>query len=178
MLEHIKRGIYVSLVAVMAVMPLKRVWSQSNEASRYSDINTVITELYNVISGPSGERDWVLFKSLFHSNATMGAIRVSNTGERNFVYFTPDEYISRNDGFFKTNDFYEKELGRKVNLFGGLAQVFTAYEYRLNYNQKIKVRGVNCIQLIFEKERWFITSIVWEEESAKNKIPSDMINTN
>jgi hypothetical protein len=150
--------------------------AQTQDSLKYENLDSVITDLYEVISGPSGERNWKLFRSLFHDNATMGAIRLTSENKREFVYFTPEEYIKRNDPFFKTNHFYEKELGRKVNRFGGIAQVFTAYEYRLNYNQKIRVRGVNCIQLVFEKGRWYINNIIWEEENTNNKIPAEMIN--
>lgn len=150
--------------------------AQNNENSDFAEIDSVITTLYKVISGPAGERNWNLFKSLFHEKATMGAIRISKEGTRNFSYFDVDGYVERNGPFFKDNGFYEEELGREVKIFGGVAQVFTSYQFRLNDDIKIVQRGINCIQLVFDVNRWYITNIVWEAETVNNKIPKLLSN--
>ena len=150
--------------------------AQSSEKSNdFSKIDQVITSLYGVISGPAGERDWELFKSLFHENGSMGAIRLNAEGKRDFLYFDPEGYIDRNGGFFKQNGFYEEEIGREVKVFGGVAQVFTAYQFRINDQKEIAQRGINCIQLVFENNRWYITNIVWDTESDTNKIPESLL---
>jgi hypothetical protein len=80
-----------------------------------------------------------------------------------------------NDPHFKQIGFYEKELGRKVNAFGDIAQVFSAYEYTLETPQPVKQRGINSIGLIRENNRWYITSLTWDEENDQNKIPSEYL---
>ncbi|NAS31476.1 hypothetical protein GTQ40_10870 [Flavobacteriaceae bacterium R38] len=140
-----------------------------------SEINSVITNLYKVISGPAGKRDWDYFKSLFQENGTMGSIQILDDGTRKFRFLDLDSYINSSGAFFEKNGFYEEEIGREVKIFGGVAQVFTAYQFRLNDNPEIAQRGINCIQLVFDTGRWYITNIVWEGETDGNKIPEKLI---
>jgi hypothetical protein len=138
---------------------------------RYAEIDPVIKDLYAVISGPAGERDWVKFNQLFHETAMMGATQVSEEGESTFVDFTPAQYIERNGAFFEKNGFFEEEIARKTQVFGGVAQVFTAYQYRLKVEGPVAKQGINCIQLAKEKGRWWITNIIWEAASEGNPLP-------
>lgn len=139
-----------------------------------ADVDAVVKALYEVISGPAGERNWDRFRSLFYPGATMGAVVRTPQGK---VYkkFTPDEYVKMNDPHFRQVGFYEKEIGRKVNTFGNIAQVFTAYEYTLETPQPVKQRGINSVEMIRENDRWHILSIIWDEENTENPITSDYL---
>lgn len=140
--------------------------------STYETINEVIDSVYAILSGPAGQRNWDDFKALFHQSATMGAILLGKDGKsRSYYTFTPQKYIQNNDAFLQKSDFYEEEIGRKEVVFDGLAQVFSTYQYKLKPEGKIEERGVNCFQLIKEKGRWWITSLIWEAESDHHKIP-------
>ncbi|GAB4510279.1 MAG: hypothetical protein Tsb004_12820 [Allomuricauda sp.] len=138
----------------------------------FSKIDNVVNTLYNVISGPAGERDWSLFRSLFHEKALMGSTGFTREGNRAFGYFTPEGYIERNAPFFKERGFYEEELERITNKYGGIAQVFTSYQFRFEEKGEVVQRGVNSIQLIYEKDRWYITQLFWEGESEKVPLQS------
>lgn len=140
-----------------------------------STIDGVVNATYKILSGPAGERDWDSFKSLFHQSGYMGATILGKDGTRTFFGFTPERYILNNDAFLKKNDFYEEEIGRKEIQFGGVAQVYSAYQYKFSKNGEIKDKGINCIQLIKEKGRWWITNLVWESESENNKIPIELL---
>jgi hypothetical protein len=74
------------------------------------------------------------------------------------------------------HSFNEKEIGRKVNQFGNVAQVFTAYEFNAGTNPPMNKRGINSIELIKEKERWYIMSITWDDESKDQTIPPAYLN--
>ena len=73
-------------------------------------------------------------------------------------------------------DFYEKELKRKVTHFGNLAQVWSAFEIRTDPKIVSNIRGLNSIQLHYENGRWFIDSWTCEMESEKNKLVTRFIN--
>ena len=64
-----------------------------------------------------------------------------------------------------------EEIARKTQIFGGVAQVFTSYQYKLKADGPIEKQGINCIQLAREKGRWWITNIIWEAASEKNPLP-------
>jgi len=170
-----KRSLKYIIAIVCFIISFNITAQKNNTSNDLSKINSVITNLYQVISGPAGKRDWTYFKSLFHENGTMGSVQISNDGIRNFRFLGLDDYITSSGSFFEKNGFYEEEIGREVKVFGGVAQVFTVYQFRLNDDPKIAQRGVNCIQLIFDKGRWYITNIVWEGETSNNQIPQQLI---
>ena len=172
---YTKRLYHGCFILLMSLFFMGSMNAQEKNSKDFSKIDNVISNLYQVISGPAGARDWDLFKSLFHEKATMGAVRITSDNQRNFIFFDVEGYMKRNTAFFEKNGFYEEEIGRKTNVFGGVAQVYTAYQFRLNDNTKVSQRGINCIQLVYDSERWYITNIVWESESEKNKIPNEMI---
>ncbi len=137
-----------------------------------SEIDQLIKTLYAVISGPAGPRDWKRFRSLFHTDAYMAAFNA----KRELRKFSPVQYIQNNGPFFMQNSFNEKEIGRKVNQFGNVAQVFTSYEFVAGTNPPTNKRGINSIELVKEKGRWFIMSITWDEESKDQPIPPAYLN--
>lgn len=142
-----------------------RYGTRRNGVPPYTSIDGIVQALYDVISGPAGERDWDRFQSLFYRDAVMGAVRTDSTGAPALRKLTPQEYIARNRDLFLKNAFYERELHRQVMRYAHLAQVHSAYELELHTPAGVQTRrGVNNIQLVFENQRWWITSLVWEEE--------------
>jgi predicted metalloprotease with PDZ domain len=137
-----------------------------------SEIDQVIKTLYAVISGPAGPRDWNRFRSLFHPAAYMAAFNA----KRELRKFSPAQYVQNNGPFFMQNSFNEKEIGRTVDQFGNVAQVFTTYEFTAGTNPPTNKRGINSVELIKEKGRWFIMSITWDEETKDQLIPSIYLN--
>jgi len=134
-------------------------------------IDAIMAALYNVISGPAGERDWNRFRSLFLAEARMGAARKKPDGTFSASTFTPDGYVERAGGYFKEHAFYESELARKTEQFGQEAHVFSTYESRNGPGEKPFARGINSLQLFNDGKRWYVVSIFWDEERAENPLP-------
>jgi predicted metalloprotease with PDZ domain len=141
-------------------------------AADVSEIDNIIKALYDVISGPAGPRDWGRFRSLFHPDAYMAAFNA----KKELRKFSPAQYVQNNGPFFLQNSFNEKEIGRTVDQFGNVAQVFTAYEFTAGTTPPTIKRGINSVELIKEKGRWFIMSITWDEEGKDQPIPSQYLN--
>lgn len=159
-------------IGLFAFFLLTASFTYSQSSYDSTSIDGIIESTYEILSGPAGERDWDSFRRLFHKSANMGATILKKDGQRSFYEFTVDQYILNNDAFLKKSDFYETEIGREVMIFGGIAQVHSAFQYKFSKNGKIEARGINCIQLIKEKGRWWITNLIWEDESENNKIPN------
>jgi len=162
-----------------AQLKIRNAWLNNHAAALpaantadVSEIDQVIKALYDVISGPAGPRDWSRFRSLFHPDAFMAAFNA----KRELRKFSPAQYAQNNGPFFLKNSFSEKEIGRKVNQFGNVAQVFTAYEFNAGTTPPMNQRGINSIELIKEKGRWFIMSITWDDESRDQAIPPVYLN--
>ena len=134
-------------------------------------IDAIMAALYNVISGPAGERDWNRFRSLFLPEARMGAVRKKPDGVFSASSFTPDGYVERAGSYFKEHAFFESELSRETEQFGQEAHVFSTYESRNAKDEKPFARGINSLQLFNDGKRWYVVSIFWDEERADNPLP-------
>ncbi len=170
------RTVNILLLTMLTFQPSAKTQalSKNNTSSPIEDIDRVITTLYDVISGPPGERDWNLFLSLFRDDATMGSIAFDREGTSSFRTFTPKEYVERNGKYFSENGFYEEEVKRKVNLYGYIAQVWTSYQILTGKNGSVRLKGINAVQLVFENDTWKITNIVWQAENDDFPLPHDM----
>lgn len=164
----------ISLVLIACSLSLTKA-----QPEEFKTIDGIIGALYSSISGPAGERDWDYFHSLYKPNAIMGSISPDSDGILGYRSMTPESYVTNNAPFFLKNGFWEKEIGREVQQFGNVAQVFTAYEFEMQgKDETIKRRGINSVQLIFDSGRWWIVSIQWDSERDGNTIPASMLNDN
>ncbi|MBS1841353.1 MAG: hypothetical protein JSS69_01280 [Acidobacteria bacterium] len=135
-------------------------------------IDAIMAALYNVISGPAGERDWNRFRSLFLPEARMGAVHKNQDGSFTARTFTAEGYVERAGGYFKEHAFFESELSRKTEQFGQEAHVFSTYESRNSTKEKPFARGINSLQLFNDGKRWYVVGIFWDEERPDNQLPA------
>ena len=147
----------------------------SADQADVSSIDAVVRTIYEAISFREGkEPDMNRFQSLFNPNAQF--IRISSDGVNtmNVESFTASFRERIVTGALKS--FYEAELSRKIHAFGSIAQVFSTYHKRLNTeNPEGLIRGINSIQLYNDGQRWWIISILWEDERDDNLIPPEYL---
>ena len=142
--------------------------------SDVASIDAIITATYDGISGVGGEkRDWDRERSLFYPGARL--IPTAKPGETAGLapqILDVDGFIARVEPYFARQGFYEKEIARRVERFGNIAHVWSVYESRHNLEDPEPfIRGINSIQLFFDKNRWWIVNIYWQQESAEHPIP-------
>lgn len=136
--------------------------------------DAIIGALYEVISGPAGQkRDWDRFRSLFTPGARLIPTSVGPDGARRIRVITPDEYATMSGPRLETNGFFEREIGRTMDSFGNIAQVFSAYDSkRAASDAQPFARGINSIQLFDDGKRWWVVTIFWDSERAGSAIPA------
>jgi hypothetical protein len=140
------------------------------DAADLAGIDQAIRGVYEVISGPPGQtRDFDKMRSLFAPGATLKAI-----GPRGLHGGSLEDYISRNAGILEKEGFTERELGRRVELWGGLATAWSAYDGR-TANGSFHERGINSFQLVKIDGKWLVASILWQEATPGNPLPADLI---
>lgn len=146
---------------------------QANPAD-VASIDSIMHAVYDVISGPAGKkRDWDRMRSLFIPGARLIPTRAARSGG-GFVSTVVDVegYISRSSKFLETEGFFEREIGRRTDQFGNIAQVFSAYESRHKADDpKPFARGINSFQLMNDGKRWWVVTILWQEESPAIPLP-------
>jgi len=154
-----------------AALPAQAAVAPPANPKDVESIDAIMAALYNVISGPAGDRDWDRFRSLFLPEARMGAVRKKPDGSFTASSFTPDGYVERAAKYFKEKPFFESELSRKTEQFGQEAHVFSTYESRTAPGEKPFARGINSLQLFNDGKRWYVVSIFWDEERPENQLP-------
>lgn len=165
----------ITLLIILIVTSFKIQAQEVLKTQLQSDtesIDAIIKTTYEVISGPAGQRDWDRFRNLFDAKAQMGAVYKNKNGLEVFKCFTPEEYIKNNNDFLLKNGFTEKEVYRTSNQYTNMVQVFSTYEFVADAKTQ---RGINSIQLIKQNNRWYIFSLIWEEENENNKIPQNYL---
>ncbi|MDO1500269.1 hypothetical protein Q2T40_09025 [Winogradskyella maritima] len=142
-----------------------------------TSLDQTLNTLYGVISGEKGkERDWPLFKYLFHADAKLIPTGKNKEGLQVARYMTPQQYIDSSGKWLVENGFFEKEINRKVQTFGNITQVFSTYEsYKSESDTEPFMRGINSIQLMNDGQRWWVMNIYWMQESEANPIPSEYL---
>lgn len=141
-----------------------------------ASVDAILAALYDVISGPPGERDWDRFRSLFTPAATKGGVFRTPDGRIVARGMTPERYIQVNAPQFAQTGFFESEIGRKETRTGPLVHVLSAYAARrAAEDAEPFMRGVNAIQLLDDGQRVWIASIVWAQETPENPIPADLL---
>jgi hypothetical protein len=136
-------------------------------------IDSIMAAVYDVISGPPGERDWSRFRSLFLPTARLTAATKGPDGAVRLRPMSADEYATRAGGYFLKNGFFEHPIVNRVQTFGNVAQVFSSYESRHAVGEAPFARGINSFRLLNDGKRWWVVSILWDEERPDNPVPKD-----
>lgn len=138
----------------------------------------IVEAVYEAISGPAEvetRRDWDRLRSLFLPDArfVLTRWRTPDGKEDNRVRtWDVEEFIDTAKGFYRESSFYEREVARRVDRFGHIAQVFSTYESRVDaHDDKPAARGINSVQTVHAKGRWWIAHLVWDVEAPDNPIP-------
>jgi hypothetical protein len=140
-----------------------------------SSPDAIIKAMYDTISGPAGKRNWYREKSLFLEGARLIPIgnRVHKDGELQIMSI--DEWIEDAKDYLAENDFYEVEIMRQISQYGNIVQAFSTYEARNGKDNAPFARGINSIQLLNKDGRWWIVTVMWDNESKDNPIPEEFL---
>lgn len=141
----------------------------------FSSIDEVIVTLYEIISGPAGPRDWDKMRELCVPGADFCSFATKEDGGKVFRKGDVESYIKNSGSFFMNSAFYETEIGRRMDRFGNVAHVFSAYQFTLEKGGEVKARGINSIQLIKDQGRWYIANVIWDSETESEKIPIEYL---
>lgn len=159
-------GVAIPVPAAAQEEPAEPPAAEQTPAADPADvesIDAIIAALYDVISGPAGERDWDRFRSLFAPHATLSPMVPRPDGSLPVTVISPDRYVEWGGAYFKENAFYEREAGRKLERFGNVANAMSFYESRHAAEEEPFARGVNTITLLHDGTRWYVLSIAWDE---------------
>ena len=169
--------IVLSLLAFQSVMAQQPEIEEANPAD-VASIDQIMRAVYDVISGDAGQkRDWDRFRSLFHKDARMiPSGKNPTTGLTSARALSPEDYVKRNEPFFEKEGFFEREIARRADVYGNIAQVFSTYAaYKKADDKQPFMRGINSFQLLNDGKRWWVMTIYWQAETPENPIPKEYL---
>ena len=142
----------------------------SNESSlseNVQSLESIVTNYYNVVSGPEGFKYDPKADNFFHApNAIITRFNENNDFQRHNL---SKEQESLREPY--AEGFYEVEIHRITEEYENIAHVWSTYEMRNSPNSEAFMRGVNSISFYFKSGRWFISSWSTQYEGA-NKLPT------
>lgn len=142
-----------------------------------ASIDAIMAAVYDVISGPAGQaRNWDRFRSLFVPEARLIPTGRRPDGTASLRALTVDEYARNIGPQLERGGFFERELGRKVERFGNVVHLMSAYDSKRTLaDAQPFARGVNSFQLWFDGKRWYVVTIYWQAETPDVQIPAELL---
>jgi hypothetical protein len=137
-------------------------------------LDAIMNAIYDVISGPAGDRDWNRFHSLCLPQVRLTSVGRRQDGSTYVASFGIEDYIRRAGEHFAKDGFYENAIVNQTTGFGNMNQVLSSYESRHAPGEKPFQRGVNSFQLLNDGKRWWIVSILWDSERPDNPLPANL----
>ena len=129
-------------------------------------IDTVIESLYDSLGGPAGcERNWDQMLTLFLPGAHIMRADVSDGDDPQSIVLGIKEFIASIVGVLDQKGFFGQEIARRTEMSGNIANVFSTYEARFDFDdQEPFRRGTNKIQLYHDGQRWWIINMLLDIE--------------
>jgi hypothetical protein len=137
----------------------------------------LVNAYYESVSGVLGQsRDWDRFRSLFRADVVLLSVRATATVMAPPAPMTVDQYVRLNGKYFEGTGYMETSIRNDIDVYGGLAQVFSTFESRHKGETEPYARGINGFQLVFDGHRWWINALTWQSESPENSpIPAQYL---
>ena len=154
-------------------------WPAAKNPGDVDTADHLLAALYDVISGPAGQRDWDRFRSLFLPDGRIGVVIPETAATKDaparkgdVVFLTPDMYAERDDPYFKAHGFFERSIANRVEEFGNLVHIWSTYESRnAKDDSKPFSRGINSVQIAHARGRFWIASVLFDDERPGLTLP-------
>jgi hypothetical protein len=130
-----------------------------------TELDDVMRLFYEVISFDEGQApDWQCMAGLFSPHARITRITPEGIDYLDLAGFRSMAEELIEVGAFTS--FHEREIARRVDRYGGVMHVASAYETKIAPDAVDYVeRGVNSLQLICESGDWKIISLCWDDHA-------------
>jgi hypothetical protein len=126
-------------------------------------LDVAIRRLYEVISfEEGGAPDWMGMRTLFAPAARITRVTPEGVDALDVPGF--EAMFSELMESGAVLSFFEQETARRVEMFGAVAHVLSAYETKRSPHALAAFgRGINSIQLMWADSRWLVISLLWDE---------------
>jgi hypothetical protein len=171
---------FLFLIGVASAQTTKR--KEAAPPADAASVEAIVSALYASVShGPDASPDYDRMRRIFLYVGML--IPPKAPGAADFRVMDVDQFEERVEksmaeqkGKGQPTGFFEWEIARRTDCFGNICQVFSTYEARHSQSDATPfVRGINSIQLLRDGQRWWIASVVWDQERPDNPIPTQYL---
>lgn len=151
--------------------PANATWPEARPAD-VASIHSIILATYDAISSNAdGHPDMKRFQSLFIPQAQL--IDVSyRDGKPAMTVRSIQEFVDLVSGMKGRQGRYEREVARRTERYGNLAQVWSSNVYGYENESKPAGHGINSITLTWDGKRWWIIGASWKNETPGQPVPA------
>jgi hypothetical protein len=165
-------------MVMLAAAPLAATAQYPAEADVASPEAIVLATYASIQRAPGENFQWDRFRSMFATDAVLIPNTEQRGGELDVI--SPEGFISWIDsvttiGGPTDKGFAEEEIHHVVGRYGDVAQVFSTYQKHFWEDDEILGRGINSFQLVQNGGRWWIVSIIWDEEAGAGPVPAEYL---
>ena len=144
-------------------------FAQSTENDPTKTIDGIVNEGLKIITGDSTKiRDWEAFRNLFAPDATFTVLMHDSTGAGKYRTFSLEAFVRIGMRGYQKHGFIETEIKKTVDEYNGIAQVFQSYYAKGKDHEE---HGINSYQLVNDGSRWWITSLIWTDNTNGVELP-------
>ena len=160
-------------------------WPAAKNPGDVDTVDHLVASLYDVVSGPAGQRDWDRFRALFVPDGRLAWIVPESAATKDkparkgdAVFLTPDMFMQQNDPYFRTNGFFERSIAIRVDEFGNLVEVWSTKESRdAKDDAQPSSRGIDSFQIVHAHGRFWIASLIIDDERPGLTLPAKYLKT-
>ncbi len=134
-------------------------------------VEALVAALYDVISGPTGVRDWTRFRTLCIPQVRFIRNSANAQGVIDRAVMSLEDFQRAATQNFNQESFYERGVHNTIEQYGTIAQVFSTYESSHDKDGKAFERGINSMQFVHDGRRWWTVTILWDKEGPGHPIP-------
>ena len=134
----------------------------------------LVLALHDSISGPIGPFSWGRFRSLFLPMATIGEAGLDPGEKPHIVFQSINNWILSVRDLRPSVSVYETVYKIRIEQFGSIATAFYNHNSVTSEKGKTDIRRVNTCEMLYDGNRWWIASVVWNDSSKNWDLPEDL----
>ncbi|OHX65170.1 hypothetical protein [Flammeovirga pacifica] len=156
---------YLFLITLL----LSSLYGTCQIKNSFKTIDGVLNELLEQISISKGEQmDTAAIRTIFLPTAQF-SIRMQDTDTTFVETVTLNEFLELITDPYYEEGYSEKHISRVIDQYKGIAQVFESFKAKDSEGEN--GRGISSYQMIELNGRWWVTNILWTNESKEHPIP-------
>ena len=169
---------FFSALVSLAILQLsfnpaaKSATQSKTQPQDWASPESLSSAVYSVVSGPAGkERDWARYRALFRAGARFMTFGSGKDSAKVFE-FGVEDYVKWYGSSMVERGIYEKQIWSRTEQYGRLAQRWGTCEYRWETaDGPPEGRCLVSMQFIYESERWWVSSMIWEGGLEPDEVP-------